>query len=81
MTERDSPHISAPRFVVLPVQPGSPPFRLVEVGGEVAGTARSVVDVIEIAQQLGVRHLDLEDPDVIRWVGGDQFTWTLQHLL
>ncbi len=39
------------------------------------------MDVIEIAQQLGVHHLDLEDPDVIRWVGGDQFTWTLRHLI
>ncbi|MBB5937005.1 hypothetical protein [Streptomyces zagrosensis] len=80
MTERDCPRVTAPLLVVLPVQPGSPPFRVVEVGGELAGTARSVVDVIEIAQQAGVHHLDLEDPDLVRWVGGDQFTWTPRHL-
>lgn len=80
MTERDCPHISAPMLVVLPVQPGSPPFRVVEAGGELVGTARSVVDVIEIAQQMGVHPIDLEDPDIVRWVGGDQFTWTPRPL-
>ncbi|MER0241286.1 hypothetical protein AAHZ94_04455 [Streptomyces sp. HSW2009] len=81
MTERDVPRISTPVLVVLPVQPGSPPFRLVEVGGEMVGTARSVVDVIVIAQQLGLHGVDLDDPDSVRWVGGDQFTWSPHHVL
>ena len=33
MTE--SPYVSAPRITVLPVQPGNPPFRIVEIDGEV----------------------------------------------
>ncbi|MDT3400130.1 hypothetical protein RKE29_26500 [Streptomyces sp. B1866] len=76
MTEIVSPRVTPPRIVVRGVQPGDPPFRIVKMDGELVGIARSIVDVIEIARQAGLGHLDLDDPDVVRWVGGDKFTWT-----
>ncbi|AUA13613.1 hypothetical protein CFP59_05779 [Streptomyces malaysiensis subsp. malaysiensis] len=62
--------------MVLGVQHDEPPFRLVEIAGELAGKAYSVLDVIEIAREVGLDDVDLDDPDVVRWVGGDKFTWT-----
>jgi hypothetical protein len=62
--------------MVLAVQPGEPPFRLVEIGGQLVGTASSIADVVGLAHRAGLGHIDLDDPDVIRWVGGDKHTWT-----
>ncbi|MFI0820489.1 hypothetical protein ACH4TX_31010 [Streptomyces sp. NPDC021098] len=76
MTESESPRVTRPTMVVLGVQHGNPPYRLVEVAGELVGKAHSVLDIIEIARQLGLEDIDLDDPDVVRWVGGDKFTWT-----
>ncbi|POX47155.1 hypothetical protein C3489_30355 [Streptomyces sp. Ru71] len=76
MTEVASPHISQPRILVLGVQPGTPPFRIVEIDGQVVGEAKSVTDVLEAAAAYGILVHDLDDPDVVRWVGGDKFTWT-----
>ncbi|WP_073952080.1 hypothetical protein [Streptomyces kebangsaanensis] len=70
-------HISRPRIFVLSVQPGNPPFRVVEIDGEVVGEAKTVIDVLEAAAAFGIRIHDLDDPDVVRWVGGDKFTWTV----
>ncbi|MHC3467266.1 hypothetical protein ACYF6T_00990 [Streptomyces sp. 7R007] len=75
MTEQASPHIAQPRIMVLGVQPGTPPFRIVEIDGEVVGEAKTVVDVLEAAAAFGITVHDLDDPDVVRWVGGDKFTW------
>lgn len=75
MTEIASPHISHPRITVLGVQPGEPPFRIVEVDGEMVGRARSLVDVLDVASEAGVPVHDLDDPEVVRWVGGDKLTW------
>ncbi|MER7372796.1 hypothetical protein [Streptomyces lanatus] len=75
MTESASPHISQPRIMVLGVQPGTPPFRIMEIDGEVVGFARTVTDVLETAAIYGISVHDLDDPDVVRWVGGDKFTW------
>ncbi|KUN38496.1 hypothetical protein ACIP3D_11980 [Streptomyces longwoodensis] len=77
MTEIASPHISQPRIMVLRVQPGHPPFRIVEIDGEVVGEARGVTDVLETAAAFGITVHDLDDPDVVRWVGGDRYTWTV----
>jgi hypothetical protein len=77
MTEVASPHIPRPRILVLGVQPGSPPFRVVEIDGEVVGEARKIIDVLEAAAAFGIPVHDLDDPDVIRWVGGDKFTWAV----
>jgi hypothetical protein len=71
-------HISRPRIMVLGVQPGNPPFRVVEIDGEVVGEAKTVTDVLEAAVAFGIRIHDLDDPDVVRWVGGDKFTWTVR---
>ncbi|GAA0910158.1 hypothetical protein [Streptomyces thermoalcalitolerans] len=71
-------HISRPRIMVLGVQPGNPPFRIVEIDGEVVGEAKSITDVLETAAAFGISIHDLDDPDVIRWVGGDKFTWTVR---
>ncbi|CAL9345407.1 hypothetical protein SUDANB6_00356 [Streptomyces sp. enrichment culture] len=76
MTEITSPYITHPRIMVLGVQPGSPPFRIVEIDGQVVGEARTVIDVLEAAAAFGITVRDLDDPEVIRWVGGDKFTWT-----
>ncbi|MFC5213699.1 hypothetical protein [Streptomyces coerulescens] len=75
MTESASPHISQPRIMVLGVQPGTPPFRIMEIDGVVVGSARAVTDVLETAALYGINVHDLDDPDVVRWVGGDKFTW------
>ncbi|MEU2283309.1 hypothetical protein ABZ614_15520 [Streptomyces sp. NPDC013178] len=76
MTEIASPYISHPRITVLGVQPGASPFRIVEIDGEVVGEARAVTDVLQTAAAFGITIHDLDDPDVVRWVGGDRYTWT-----
>ncbi|RSS72813.1 hypothetical protein [Streptomyces sp. WAC06614] len=75
MTESSSPHIASPRVTVLAVQPGDPPFRIVEIDGEVVGAARAMTDVILAAAALGITIHDLDDPDAVRWVGGGKYTW------
>ncbi|WP_416982035.1 hypothetical protein [Streptomyces sp. T028] len=75
MTEVSSPYMSHPRIQVLGVQPGVPPFRIVEIDGEVVGSAHTVTDVLETAAAFGITVHDLDDPDVVRWVGGGKYTW------
>ena len=77
MTESASPHIAQPRILVLGVQPGTPPFRIVQIDGQVVGEARAVTDVLAAAAAFGITVHDMDDPDAIRWVGGDKFTWTV----
>lgn len=81
MTEIASPRMGSPRIMVLGVMPGrqgTPPFRIVEIDGEVVAEARTVIDVLEVAADYGITVHDLDDPDVVRWVGGDKFTWRLR---
>jgi hypothetical protein len=75
MTETGSPRISKPLMTVLGVQPGDPPFRVVQIGGQTVGVAHSLFDVLGIARRNGLEHLDLDDPAAVRWVGGDKFVW------
>ncbi|GAA3836074.1 hypothetical protein ACFS5L_04835 [Streptomyces phyllanthi] len=75
MTEIASPYIPRPRIIVLGVQPGTPPFRIVEIDGEVVGEATALTDVLVAASAAGIAVHDLDDPDLVRWVGGDKFTW------
>ncbi|WP_455351992.1 hypothetical protein [Streptomyces sp. SYSU K217416] len=75
MTEGSSPQIHRAPLVVLSVQDDDPPFRLVEIRGELAGKAFSLVDVLLYAHRAGLERLDLDDPASVRWIGGDQFTW------
>jgi hypothetical protein len=75
MTEIASPHMSHPRILVLGVQPGTPPFRIMEIDGMVVGQAKTITDVLEYAAAFGITVHDLDDPEVVRWVGGDKFTW------
>lgn len=77
MTESASPYIPHPRILVLGVQPGTPPFRIVQIDGQVVGEARAVTDVLAAAAAFGIPVHDMDDPDVVRWVGGDKFTWTV----
>jgi hypothetical protein len=77
MTESASPYISHPRILVLGVQPATLPFRIVQIDGQVVGEARAVTDVLAAAAAFGITVHDLDDPDVVRWVGGDKFTWTV----
>ncbi|MDX2694790.1 hypothetical protein Sipo8835_21045 [Streptomyces ipomoeae] len=76
MTEIASPHISHPRVIVLGVQPGTPPFRIVEIDGQVVGEATTMTDVLQAAAAYGITVHDLDDPEQVRWVGGGKFTWT-----
>ncbi|MFI7320914.1 hypothetical protein [Streptomyces venezuelae] len=68
-------YMAHPRITVLGVQPGHPPFRIVEIDGEVVGKAKTVTDVLDAAAMAGITVHDLDDPDTVRWVGGDKFTW------
>ncbi|UFR00716.1 hypothetical protein KBP30_05805 [Streptomyces sp. Go40/10] len=80
MTEQAAPYISHPRVLVLGVCPGrhgEPPFRIMEIDGQVVGEARTVTDVLETAAAYGIPIHDLDDPDVVRFVGGDKYTWRL----
>ncbi|MFF3013408.1 hypothetical protein [Streptomyces sp. NPDC057939] len=77
MTESSTPYISAARVTVLAVQPGNPPFRLVEVDGEFIGRASSMTDVLLVAAEAGVTVHDLDDPEAVHWVGGGKFTWSV----
>lgn len=63
-------------IVVLGVVPADPPYRPVEIRGNVAGTARDMLDVIRLAYEEGLTHVDLDDPAVVRWVGGGKYKWT-----
>jgi hypothetical protein len=76
MTEISSPYISHPRILVLGVQPGTPPFRIVEIDGQMVAEATTITDVLKVAAAFGIKVHDLDDPEVVRWVGGDKFTWT-----
>lgn len=75
MSEIASLRVSRPRIMVLGVQPGPEPFRIVEIDAEVVGEARDVTDVLQIAAAYGITVHDLDDPDTVRWVGGDRYTW------
>ncbi|WP_405790244.1 hypothetical protein [Streptomyces sp. NBC_01367] len=77
MTEGSTPHISSARITVLGVQPGNPPFRIVEVDGEFVGRATSMTDVLLIAAEAGITIHDLDDLEVVHWVSGGKFTWTI----
>ncbi|MFF4319219.1 hypothetical protein [Streptomyces sp. NPDC001568] len=77
MTESSTPYIAAARVTVLAVQPGNPPFRLVEVDGEFIGRATSMTDVLLVAAEAGVTVHDLDDPEDVHWVGGGKFTWSV----
>ncbi|OKK22008.1 hypothetical protein AMK16_01860 [Streptomyces sp. CB00455] len=77
MTESSSPYLSSARVTVLGVQPGHPPFRIVEIDGEMVGAATSMTDVLLISAASGVSIHDLDDPEAVRWVGGGKFTWAL----
>ncbi|MBQ0986424.1 hypothetical protein KBZ10_18280 [Streptomyces sp. F63] len=79
MTEINEPRVEAPPIVVWPVTPGEPPFRLVEIRGEAVGKAESIVDVVAYAHDAGLGHVDLDDPAVVRWVGGGKYTWVPHH--
>lgn len=67
--------VAKPPIVVGPVQGGHPPFRVVEIMGTVVGKAFDIVDVIEFARRAGLEDVDLDDPAVVTWVRGDQYTW------
>ena len=77
MTESASPYISHPRITVLGLQPGNPPFRIVQIDGAVVGAATALTDVQNAAAAYGIPVHDADDPEDVRWVGGDKHTWTM----
>jgi hypothetical protein len=66
--------VSSP-IVVTPVERGERPFRVVQINGETAGIARDMVDVLRLAHAAGMHHVDLDDPAMVRWVGGGKYKW------
>ncbi|MFJ4845326.1 MULTISPECIES: hypothetical protein [unclassified Streptomyces] len=62
-------------IVVSLVHEGDPPFRIVQIGGETVGIAHDLLDVVRICHQAGIDHVDLDDPAVVRWVGGAKYHW------
>ncbi|MFM9368633.1 hypothetical protein [Streptomyces sp. Da 82-17] len=66
---------AGPAVVVSPVTPGNPPHRVVQIRGAVAGLAHDLIDVVRLAHHAGLEHVDLDDPKVVRWVGGGKYKW------
>ncbi|MFF3558994.1 hypothetical protein ACFYXS_02980 [Streptomyces sp. NPDC002574] len=62
-------------IVVSPVHEGDPPFRIVQIGGETVGIAHDLLDVVRLAHEAGIAHVDLDDPAVVRWVRGAKYHW------
>jgi hypothetical protein len=75
MTESSTPSFVSSHIVVSPVAAGDPPFRVVQVNGVTVGVARDMVDVFRLAHAAGLHHVDLDDPEVVRWVGGGKYKW------
>jgi hypothetical protein len=61
-------------IVVHPPRRGKP-GRRVEIRHEYVGTACGPGDVIEFGGRAGVDDLDLDDPEMVSWRGGDAETW------
>ncbi|MFF1838034.1 hypothetical protein ACFVXE_28075 [Streptomyces sp. NPDC058231] len=61
--------------VVLGVVPDDPPYRMVEINGELVGPACDIADVIRMAHRAGISEIDFDDPEVVRWVGGGRYKW------
>ncbi|MGK5632713.1 hypothetical protein [Streptomyces sp. URMC 123] len=78
MAEAES-GIRQARVVVHGVNPGDPPFRVVEVNGVTVGLARGIVDVINFAHRAGLTKVDVDDPADVRWVEGDKWSWMPRH--
>lgn len=71
----DTAPVQEPRIVVWGVVPDDPPYRVVQVGETVVGNAYDLTDVVEFALHAGLRHPDVDDPSVVRWVGGGKYRW------
>ncbi|GAA1880825.1 hypothetical protein [Streptantibioticus ferralitis] len=63
-------------IIVFPVQPGNPPYRVVQIHRDRVGIAHDLFDVLRLAHQAGLEHVDLDDPEDVRWLGGDKYRWT-----
>jgi hypothetical protein len=75
MTESETPAFVSSPIVVTPVERGVQPFRVVQIYGETVGIARDMVDVLRLAHAAGMHHVDLDDPAIVRWVGGGKYKW------
>ncbi|MFF9908964.1 hypothetical protein [Streptomyces sp. NPDC013457] len=54
------------RITVLGVLPGTPPFRPIEIDGELVGRATSLADVVLMARDVAIAIHDLDDPAEVR---------------
>lgn len=75
MTESETPAFVTSPILISPVEQGERPFRVVQINGVIVGIARDVVDVLQLAHAAGMVHVDLDDPAVVRWVGGGKYRW------
>lgn len=51
------------------------PGRRVKIRHQYVGTAFGPSDVVEFARRAGLDDLDLDDPEMVSWRGGDADTW------
>jgi hypothetical protein len=67
-----------PPVVVQAPSRGARPYRRVEIYGRLVGKATSEADVAECVRRAGVTDPDLDDPDLVAWVGGDRTVWVVE---
>ncbi len=67
-----------PPVVVRAPTRGARPYRRVEIYGNPVGKATSEQDVAEFIRRAGVADPDLDDPDLVAWVGGDRTAWAAE---
>ncbi|GAA1142311.1 hypothetical protein F4556_005944 [Kitasatospora gansuensis] len=67
-----------PPVVVRAPTRGARPYRRVEIYGRLVGKATGEQDVAEFVRRAGVADPDLDDPDLVAWVGGDRTVWTAE---
>ncbi|BFV60156.1 hypothetical protein KCMC57_up52600 [Kitasatospora sp. CMC57] len=67
-----------PPVVVRAPSRGARPYRRVEIYGRLVGKAVNEQDVAEFVRRAGVDDPDLDDPDLVAWIGGDRTVWAAE---
>ncbi|GAA3019968.1 hypothetical protein GCM10020229_33980 [Kitasatospora albolonga] len=64
-----------PPVVVRAPTKGARPYRRVEIYGRLVGKATGEADVAEFIRRAGVDDPDLDDPELVEWLGGGRAVW------
>ncbi|MFJ8042360.1 hypothetical protein ACIRBX_17905 [Kitasatospora sp. NPDC096147] len=65
-----------PPVVVRAPAKGARHYRRVEIYGRPVGRAESEADVAEFIRRAGVEDPDLDDPELVEWLGGGREVWS-----